>query len=322
MSRKFKKTVAVSVSETNVSQLPPFLRKTFPLLHELKARANDLNQKPGDCWPSLILNAQTKQIYRPDIRGPFSIFMNRKGISHCTLEGTRITLPEDTFLISNTGQYYSLEIDAPETVETFNLHLGNTFMEEVQASLRLSHSHLLDEPQARVEKLFIFPNRLNRKTSAFSAWIETARQREGEALEAHLMHLILYLLQEQKEIQAEISRLPALRKTTREELHKRLNQARDCLYSDTKQRHSLDHLAQIACLSKYHFLRLFRAAYGCTPYQYQLQLRIEKSAQLLRCTKLSVQDIAFSMGFDDPSSFSRLFYRQWGLYPSQYRNQF
>ncbi len=299
----------------------PFIRKGFPDLATLKARANAPQNRPGESWPSLILNAQTQATYRPDIRGPFSLFMNRRGQSRCSIEGYRIKIPEDTFLISNAGQYYSLEIESETLVETFNLHLGNALLEQIQASLSLPPDTLLLDPLAQAPQPFVFPNRLNRKDSVVCQWIENTRLHEDPAdLEAALQDLIVYLLQSQTEIQQEISRLPALKQGTKQELHQRLNRARDCLYAQPLEAYSLEELAQIACLSKYHFLRMFRAAYGCTPHQFQLQLRVEKARVLLAQTRLSVQAIAEVLRFDEPASFSRLFRKRVGVYPSQYRH--
>lgn len=314
-------TTASPVTAPPKPNSAPFIRKSFPDLATLKARANAPQNKPGESWPTLILNAQTQETHRPDIRGPFSLFMNRQGQSHCTIEGYEILVPEDTFLISNAGQYYSLEIESKTPVETFNVHLGNALLEQIQASLSLKPETLLLDPLAPVTQPFVFPNRLNRKDAFVCQWLEKARLHEDPAsLEANLQDLIVYLLLGQKQIQAEIKRLPALKQGTKQELHLRLNRARDCLYAQPLYAFSLEELAQIACLSKYHFLRMFRAAYGCTPHQFQLQLRVEKARVLLAQTQLSVQAIANLLCFDEPASFSRLFRKKVGVYPSQYRN--
>ena len=54
---------------------------------------------------------------------------------------------------------------------------------------------------------------------------------------------------------------------------------------------SLDELAAIACLSKYHFLRLFKATYGIAPMEYVSQRRIERAQDLLRATNLTVTEV-------------------------------
>jgi AraC family transcriptional regulator len=78
-------------------------------------------------------------------------------------------------------------------------------------------------------------------------------------------------------------------------------------------------LAAEACLSKYHFLRLFRQAFGLSPYQYIQHLRIEKARGLLADPNLPITDLAGLLGFDNSQSFSRLFFQKTGLYPTQYR---
>ena len=84
---------------------------------------------------------------------------------------------------------------------------------------------------------------------------------------------------------------------------------------------SLDQLAAEACLSKYHFLRLFRTAYGLSPYQYIQHLRIEKARVLLAGSVMPITDVAGLLGFDNSQSFSRLFFQRMGVYPTQYRLQ-
>jgi AraC family transcriptional regulator len=83
----------------------------------------------------------------------------------------------------------------------------------------------------------------------------------------------------------------------------------------------LDRLAAQAGLSKFHFTRLFKAATGVSPSQYQLNLRMDAARRLLRETKRSVVEIALEAGYNNPSHFARLFRRETGLTPSDYRRQ-
>jgi AraC family transcriptional regulator len=112
-----------------------------------------------------------------------------------------------------------------------------------------------------------------------------------------------------------------VRLATRVELYKRLSRAMDIIRSGFCGDISLDQLAAEACLSKYHFLRLFRLAYGLSPYQYIQQLRIEKARALLADSVIAINDLADQLGFDNSQSFSRLFYQRMGVYPTQYRLQ-
>ena len=56
-------------------------------------------------------------------------------------------------------------------------------------------------------------------------------------------------------------------------------------------------MASVAGLSKYHFLRLFKATYGLTPMEYVSQRRIERAQDLLRATNLTVTEVCMLVGF-------------------------
>ena len=60
-------------------------------------------------------------------------------------------------------------------------------------------------------------------------------------------------------------------------------------------------------MSKYHFLRLFRATYGMTPMEYVSRRRIERAQDLLRATNLTVTEVCFAVGFSSLGSFSSRF---------------
>lgn len=69
------------------------------------------------------------------------------------------------------------------------------------------------------------------------------------------------------------------------------------------------------------FARRFRAATGYQPMEYVQALRIEEAKQLLELTTSNVDDIAREVGYEDPASFRRLFKRNTGLTPAQYRRK-
>ena len=82
---------------------------------------------------------------------------------------------------------------------------------------------------------------------------------------------------------------------------------------------TIERLAQLAGLSRFHFIRAFRAAFGQTPHQYLRQRRIDRARELLVTTPMSVTDICDATGFQSLGSFSSLFRRLTGETPVQYR---
>jgi AraC-like DNA-binding protein len=84
----------------------------------------------------------------------------------------------------------------------------------------------------------------------------------------------------------------------------------------------VDDLARAAGLSRAHFSREFRAAFGESPHTYLLTRRMERAAALLRNTDRSVTDICFSVGLQSIGSFTTTFKRTYGLSPTAYRGAF
>jgi AraC-like DNA-binding protein len=84
----------------------------------------------------------------------------------------------------------------------------------------------------------------------------------------------------------------------------------------------VDDLARAAGLSRAHFSREFRRAFGEPPHAYLLTRRLERAATLLRTTDRSVADICFSVGLQSVGSFTTSFTRTYGVTPTAYRAAF
>jgi AraC-like DNA-binding protein len=84
----------------------------------------------------------------------------------------------------------------------------------------------------------------------------------------------------------------------------------------------VDDLARAAGLSRAHFSREFRRAFGESPHAYLLTRRLERAAALLRTTDRSVADICFSVGLQSVGSFTTSFSRTFGKSPTVYRAEF
>ncbi|MGA7594002.1 MAG: AraC family transcriptional regulator [Gallionella sp.] len=99
-----------------------------------------------------------------------------------------------------------------------------------------------------------------------------------------------------------------------------LLRARDFLFEQYAHAISLDEIAVMAGLSRFHFLKAFTAQFGLTPHAYQIHLRIERSLPLLR-QGMSLTRVAETMGFNDQSHFIRHFKRIMGVTPGLYKGR-
>ena len=110
-----------------------------------------------------------------------------------------------------------------------------------------------------------------------------------------------------------------VRRSPHQDIYRRLCRARVLIDECCHLPLDLERISREACLSRYHFLRLFRQAFNRTPHQYLTERRIHKAKELLAAATLSVTDVCFEVGFESLGSFSSLFRKHVGCTPIAYR---
>jgi AraC-like DNA-binding protein len=106
------------------------------------------------------------------------------------------------------------------------------------------------------------------------------------------------------------------------ELLIRLCHARDLLRDWEDEPVPVSAVARASGLTRFHFIRLFKAIFGETPHQYRSRAQIEKAKHLLILTGLSVTDVCMAVGFSSLGSFSALFSRRVGMSPSEFQRRY
>jgi AraC family transcriptional regulator len=101
----------------------------------------------------------------------------------------------------------------------------------------------------------------------------------------------------------------------------RLGQVLDYIEAHIEKDISLDDLASIACMSRFHFARVFKLAMGMPPYKYVSTKRFERARELLDRNDRPVWDIASALGFSSESNFSRAFRQFTGFSPRQFQER-
>ncbi len=134
-------------------------------------------------------------------------------------------------------------------------------------------------------------------------------------LETLEMQIVLMILRET------ISNISS-KKTVKNAGKNNINRAIDFMKDNYNKKYSFEEIAEVANMSPYHFIRVFKKATGKRPHEFFTDIKVKKAAELLKNTSYSVTEICFLCGFNNHSYFSKIFKKFKGLTPSEYRKCF
>jgi AraC family transcriptional regulator len=271
-----------------------------------------------------ILSGQGTSYYVPDFEGCLSVKSVLNGKALWETEGRRFLLNEDCCLVLNDRQRYTITIDSLRPVKTFCLFFERGFVEEIQR-VHLTPCHaLLEAPQPSRPRTIEFFTRIEPADTSLMGFLRRFYAELGAdrisrtEWDLRFLRAGELLISGRTDTVSAISRLPAMRKSTRVELYRRVLRGRDFLLSCASEPIQLKDIASAACLSPFHFHRAFKRVFGETPHRYLTRSRLQRAAKLLRQGDLSVTEICFSAGFESLASFSSLFRSEYGVAPSKF----
>jgi AraC family transcriptional regulator len=100
-----------------------------------------------------------------------------------------------------------------------------------------------------------------------------------------------------------------------------MNRVLNHIHQNLDEPLTIDRLAEVACLSPFHFHRIFTAHVGETVSGHVRRLRLERAATRIAFTGDSMTDTALSVGYETPAAFARAFRERFGVSPSEFRDQ-
>ncbi len=162
--------------------------------------------------------------------------------------------------------------------------------------------------------------------SILQAIIRAARaaaQPEGHRVEAinAAMGIAARLAELQSTFDARVERCPGRTQAQRRAVFSRLQRVHSWMEWGTDLSVELPAFARAAGYSTCHFVRIFNAVYGETPYAALVERRLDKARRLIHSTELSITEIAHASGFIDRCAFARSFKRRFGKTASAMRSR-
>ena len=264
--------------------------------------------------------------YRHNTQQGYSLKFVLSGTESYRINGQPRILRTGQFLVVSHGSDVQVEIDSREPTNGVCAFLSTDQIRDVWYSLHNPTETLLDMPEPThtmpgfYEQVATAQHTLlGQRMATLATQISTGQLDSPDVTDDLFYELATHLCQQQQTYQRHLTRLPAQKQATREELYRRLLMAKEYMHDNVSEPSHLSDVAAVACLSEYHFLRSFKAVFGESPYQYVLHLRLQKAVDLLRAGSLPIGDVALACGFDEVQAFSKHFRKQQGVGPMRFR---
>lgn len=235
----------------------------------------------------------------------------------------RYTVDAGHCLVLNQGESYSLAFESAEPVETFCPFFAAGFVDDALTTLLASDECLLDRSRMTTRRLVVTPH-VRPLEPCLAAPLRTLRRLARTMDPAELAWDDAFL-----DLATALARAAAgwrtehddrsHRASTRVEITRRLNRARDFVHAEAHRRLVLADIAEVACLSPHHFHRLFTTAFRASPGAYVTELRLARAARRIATTDAPITDVCLSTGFESMGSFLTRFRRSFGVSPRAWR---
>jgi AraC family transcriptional regulator len=268
---------------------------------------------------NVIFNTTSSFSFCDDHAGCLSFKTILKGEEWYGINNRRLAIRPGQFLILNNEQNYSCNIDTHEGVSGISVFFKKEFASSVFNDTLKNDDELLDNPflihNAQPE-FFQTLNAIEPEVQFQLAKLISDLETHGYngGTEEYLVFFLHYLISTLKSESRRAAEVSAIKQSSKMEIYKRLCIAKDFL--------DLDTLSSNACLSVPQLVRQFKSVFKTTPYQYLIQIRLDRAVELLKNSNKPVHEITWQCGFENVSAFCRAFKSAYGTQPLIFRKAY
>jgi len=296
------------------------LCRSFPAVEDIPAN-QEFRRFFYSRWglENCIVSARACHAEYPPFTQRLSVKAAWGGSERYHLGGRTVAVDDDSYLVLNDRRTYASTLESREPVHSFTIFFRPGLAEETLGALRLSTERSLETGGESPAGSAEFAEHLR----PHDAWVSPQLRRIARQVDAGLEDALWYeqqfnfllerMLRAHHESLAFIESLVMVRKSTRREIRRRIAWSTDFINTYYMRRLGMSELARSASLSRYHFIRLFRAIHGLTPFAYLQRKRAVVAARLLRTTGLRQETVAKRVGFECRSTMFRHLQRHAGV---------
>jgi len=248
--------------------------------------------------------------------GEFSIKTIISGAESYEFCNRRVALVPNQTLLVNEGQEYSSSIE--QESESLSIFYGREDVASAATLLERDDEQLLDNPKASASVAYEAPQvpYINSPETAtvFQNLLKTIKMKDCITAEEHARDYLVKALGLSFQKTPNHKLTDVKKRSTRDELLTRVLRAKEKIDELNGHGCTLELMAEAACLSKYHFLRIFREVYGVSPMAYARRARLEAARRDLRRGMLQ-KDVARRAGYSNYQVFVRAYKNVFGFPP-------
>jgi AraC-like DNA-binding protein len=235
--------------------------------------------------------------------------------------GKKFMVREGEYIIGNDFTKSIVQINQEKVVEGICIDISTQIVSDVAEFYDLQASNLKEFLLS--DQFFV--NRYNVKNTSIGYSLSEINKKikNGSFANSLQEQELFYSLAEsiitdQRFIFDHLNNLDFKKNITNEEVFRSILQAKNFIDEHITENLSLDEISLNIGISKYHFIRVFKQAFGVSPYQYQKRIRLDRAK--LDITKgISILETAIKYGFSDAPTFSKAFKQQFNLTPGAIR---
>ncbi len=256
----------------------------------------------------------------------FSIKYVGKGNETYDINGNRFPIKDGEYLLAKQHSEGRIHIDSHTDVSGICIELMPTLIADVVASYRRPDTAL---PDPGLDVFFSsdrYPE--NQYHSSQTHLGKMLRQLDGYiSMNPHqdliISNEIYYTLAENLitdhiPTYRQLQNLGRIKPATGKDLLRKVMLGKNLIEQHYREPWDIADVAKLCCMSEYHFFRIFKKAFGISPYQYLIDVRLNWAFQQIKQQQQSISFIAHETGFADLSSFSKAFSKKFGFPPSKW----
>lgn len=271
-----------------------------------------------------VVFSSLNQYHEPVRSSGFAIKYVFDGIERYRLNNQDYIIGKGEYLLTNSAQEGDVLIDGQKNAHGICINLHPELISQAVASIIRPDAAMADPAlgdfftsNSFYENKYQARNTaLGTQLSMVANHLNNAHFNADELNEEFFLNITTQLIRDQLPMFHQIQRIPVIKAETRKALYKRLTRAREFMDANFTSTISIARLSQEACISEFHFFRLFKAVYHCSPHQYLLRKRLALGKELIETGNCSVSQAALSCGFSDIFTFSKAFKSHIGQTPS------